>query len=179
MRASGETVLLGQGIGFIQQANRDAEGVVALLRSGNGLEDEANGRTRPQALHLRGDMGQDTILCWDVPRLYHVVGHVEQASDGVIGIIDRVDADDGVATTVGQPFVDSSADAGGRVRRVVRLVTAREGARGTNGVGTVGRARYLFGAIYQVQVGHEFSDRGNYFSRKAGADAVDHRASGG
>src|SRR5262249_52157120 len=162
MRASGETVLLGQGIGFIQQANRDAEGVVALLRSGNGLEDEANGRTRAQALHLRGDMRQDAVLGRDVPRLYHAVGHVEQASDGVIGIIDRVDADDGVTTAVGQPFIDGGADAGKRVRRVVWLVATGEGAGSANSVSTVGRAQYLFGAIYQVQVGHEFGDRGDH-----------------
>ena len=83
-----------------------------------------------QALHLCGDMGQDTILCWNVPPLHHVVGHVEQAGDGVIGIVDRVNADDGVATAVGKTFVDGSADAGRRVGRVVRLVAAGEGVPG-------------------------------------------------
>src|SRR5439155_25865871 len=104
-------------------------------------------RTGPQTLHLRGDMGQDTVLGRDVPRLDHVIGHVEQTGNGVIGIVDRVDADDGVATAVGQPFVDGGADAGERVGRVIRLVATGEGAGGANGIGTVGRAQYLFGAV--------------------------------
>ena len=75
--ASGEAVFLRQSVGFVQHADRDAKGIVALLRPGYGLKDEADRDTCLQALHLGGDMGQDTILRRDVPPLNHLVGHVE------------------------------------------------------------------------------------------------------
>jgi hypothetical protein len=129
VRPGREAVLARQRVGFVQHADRDAEGFVALLRAGNRLEDQPDGRAGLQALHLRGDVGQHAVLRRDVPRLDHVVGHVEQPRHRAVRVVHRVDADHRVAGAVGQAFVNLGADAFGRVGRVVGLVAAGEASR--------------------------------------------------
>ena len=93
------------------------------------LEDQADRRASFQALHLRRDVGQHAVLRRNLPRLDHVVGHLEQPRHRTVRIVHRVDADDRVAGAVGQAFVDLGADAFGRVGWVVGLVAAREAYR--------------------------------------------------
>lgn len=123
-------------------------------------------------------MSQDAVLGGNFPGFDHIVGHVEQAGDGGVGVIYGVDADDGVAGAVGEAFVNFGADAFGGVGGVVGLVAGGEGAGFADGVGAVGRDGDFFGGVHQVEVGHQFGDACDHFGGEAVGDTADHVGGG-
>ena len=145
----------------------EAEGLVALLRACDGLEDEVGRCARLDGAHLRGDVRQHADLRRDVVFALDLVKAGEDAFCALGGVARRVQADHRIARAEAQPLQHRRDDAVNVVRRVVRLQAARERAGQADGRVAVRRNGHLFRAGDEVEITHQLADGGDHLARQA------------
>ena len=163
---------VGNGLGV------EAEGLVALLAAGNGLEDQIAGRARLYGLHLGRHMGQHADLGGNGPVLLDLLEPAEDFPRLLRGVRHRVQPDHRVSRPEAQPFQDGGGDALGIVGGVVGLQAAAQGSRQTDGGIAVGGDGDLPGGVDEVQVAHELAHRRCHFRRQSPAATADIGAGG-
>src|ERR1700679_3690028 len=80
-----------------EQGKSNAERCIRFFRSGDGLEDEIDGRALFKCGELRGDMCKDAALGWNVVALAHRIDKPEQPSGACDIVSRRIDANHSVA----------------------------------------------------------------------------------
>ena len=168
--AGGGALMQGQLPGLLQEAAGDAEGLVALLAAGDGLEDQIRRGALLNGVHLGGHMAQDADLGGNLPAPLHVVEQPENLAQPLHGVRHRVQAQDRVACAEAQPLRQRGQDAVGIVGGVVGLQAAAEGAGQADGGVAVGGDADFGCRIDQIQVAHELAHGGNHLGGQAPGD---------
>ena len=171
--AGGGAVFQGQLTGLLQKRAGDAEGLVALLGPGDGLENQVRRRALTDGLHLGGHMAQDADLSGNLPAVFYLVKQVQNSAQPLHGVRHRVQAQHRVARAEGQALHQRGQDAVGIVGGVIGLEAAAEGAGEADGCIAVGGDANLSGGVDQVQVAHELGNRRHHLRRQAPGHIAD------
>ena len=161
----GGTFLQHQLPGLFQGCGIEAEGLVALLGSGNALENQITGGPCPDGFHLGRHMGQDTDLGRNFPMLLNLLEPPQHLAHLLRGIRHRVQTDHRISRTEGQTFQGGSSDALRIIGGMVRLQAAAQSSRQADGGIAVGGDGDFVGCIDQIQIAHQLADCGNHLRR--------------
>ena len=165
--AGGVALPEGELAGLLNHAAGEAEGLVALLAAGNGLEDEVAGRALAHGLHLGGHMGQDADLGGNLPAVAHLMEAVQHPADALHAVVHGVEAQHRVPRAVGEALQQGGHDAVGVVGGVVGLEAAGEGPRLADGGVAVGGDLDFLRRVDEIHVAHQLGHRRNHLGRQA------------
>ena len=110
--------------GFFQCGRVKAEGLVALLAAGNGLEDQITGGSLPDRLHLGRHVGQDTNLGRNLPMFVDLLEPSQHLPHLFRAVGHRIQTDHRITGTEAETFQGRCRDAFRIVRGVVGLQSA-------------------------------------------------------
>ena len=167
------TPLEHQRFRLLQRLGRKAEGLVALLAPGNGLEDEIAGSSLLHRLHLGRHMSQYADLGGDVPVLLDLLKAPEYLRRLFRRVRHRIQAQDSVPGPKAQPLQQGGGNALRVIGGVVGLQAAAQRSRQADGGIAVGCDPDLVGRINKVQVSHELAHRRHHLRGQPPAEAAD------
>ena len=178
VRPLGGALLQKQLPGFLQCRGGEAEGLVALLATRDGLEDQVAGRTGFDSLDLRRHVGQHADLRRYLPVLLDLLKTPQHLAHLLRGVRHRVQADDRIPRAEAQSLQSGGRDALWVVGGVVGLQTARQRPRQADGGIAVGGDGDLACGIDEVEIAHQLAHRRDHLRRQPPAELADVAARG-
>ena len=130
----------------------EAECAVSFLAAGNGLEYHVAGSTPLYCFNLSGDMAQYADLGRNLEPVLYLVEPLEDAGQAGYCVVDRVQAKEGVAASIGKALEQGGGDAVHIVGGVIGLEPGGEAAPSAYGGVAGGGYPHLVGTVDQIQV---------------------------